>query len=213
MYLYITKNNTMKRILISEDEKQRILGMHVDKGYTSVINEQGVKPTPPAPVGKLKKGTEINTEYFTNDPTGKALAVNPAFVKFIQDNNINIRGAKLQLQPNKRQAIMKGSNGTTILVNFAYFDGNIPADVVEKYTTAYNQVKDKVNQLASDPQNKQNLCFDVTTMRKNDKGNQVGCKTAWKDFDTFVASTNYESLNSLRQMKSFLDFAPKWKTA
>jgi hypothetical protein len=203
----------MKRILISEDEKQRILGMHVDKGYTSIINEQGVKPTPPAPVGKLKKGTEINTEYFTNDPTGKALAVNPAFVKFIQDNNINIGGAKLQLQPNKRQAIMKGSNGTTIFVNFAYFDGNIPADVVEKYTTAYNQVKDKVNQLASDPQNKQNLCFDVTLMRKNDKGNQVGCKTAWKDFDTFVASTNYESLNSLRQMKSFLDFAPKWKTA
>ena len=211
--MYKIKNNTMKRILISEDEKQRILGMHVDKGYTSVINEQTTPPAPPAPVGKLKKGTEINTEYFTNDPTGKALAVNPAFVKFIQDNNINIRQANLQLQPNKRQATMKGSDGKTILVNFAYFDGNIPADVVEQYTTAYNQVKDKVNQLASNPQNKQNLCFDVTTMRKNDKGNRAGCSAAWKDFDTFVASTNYESLNSLRQMKSFLDFAPKFKTA
>jgi hypothetical protein len=203
----------MKRMLISEDEKQRILGMHVDKGYTSVINEQGVKPTPPAPVGKVKKGTEANTEYFTKDPTGKALAVNPAFVKFIQDNNINIRQSNLQLLPEKRQAIMKGSDGKTILVNFTYFDGNIPADVVEQYTTAFNQVKGKVNQLASDPQNKKNLCFDVRTMRKNDKGSQTGCNTAWKDFDTFVASTNYESLNSLLQMKSFLDFAPKWKTA
>lgn len=210
IYMCKIKNNTMKRILISEDEKQRILGMHVDKGYTSVINEQ---PTPPAPISQPKKGTELNTQYFTMDPTGKVLSVNPAFVKFIQDNNINIKQANLQLQPNNSQAIIKGGDGKTILVNFSTFDGNIPADVTQQYTTALNQVRDKVNQLNSDPQNKQNLCFDVTLMRKNDKGNQVGCKTAWNDFDTFVKSTNYESLNSLRQMKNFLDFAPRWKTA
>lgn len=33
----------MGRILISEEEKQRILGMHVEKGYSSLVSEQGLK--------------------------------------------------------------------------------------------------------------------------------------------------------------------------
>jgi hypothetical protein len=203
----------MKKILISEDEKQRILRMHVDKGYTSIINEQGVTPTPPAPVGKISRAKEINNQYFTTDPTGKALSVNPVFVKFIEDNNINIKRANLQLvSGNNLQATMTGQDGKPILVNFAIFDGNIPADVNQQWTTAANQVRDKVNQLNSDPQNKQNLCFDVVKMRRNDKGNQVGCKTAWREFQDFVKSTNYELLGASRQMKKFLESAPKWKT-
>ena len=201
----------MKKILISEDEKQRILRMHVDKGYTSIINEQDLTPKPPAPVDKVARAKEINNRYFTTDPTGKALSVNPVFVKFIQDNNINIKKANLQLvSANNLQATMTGKDGKPILVNFSIFDGNIPADVIQQYTTALNQVRDKVNQLSSDPQNKQNLCFNVTLLSKNNKGNQVGCKTAWKDFDAFVKLTNYELLNSSRQLKKFLDSAPKW---
>lgn len=201
----------MKRILISEDEKQRILRMHVDKGYTSIINEQDLTPKPPAPVDKVARAKEINNRYFTTDPTGKALSVNPMFVKFIQDNNINIKQANLKLvSANNLQATMTGKDGKPILVNFSIFDGNIPADVIQQYTTALNQVRDKVNQLSSDPQNKQNLCFNVALMNKNNKGNQVGCKTAWKDFDVFVKLTNYESLSSSRQMKKFLDSSPKW---
>jgi len=202
----------MGRILISEEEKKRILGMHVEKGYGSKISEQ-VAPTPPAPVDKVAKSKELNNQYFTMDPTGKALAVNPAFVKFIQDNNINIKQSNLQLAANKSQATMTGKDGKPILVNFSTFDGNLPADVTEKYTAAYNQVKNKVNELMSNPEIKRNLCFDTTLMRRNDKGNQVGCRTAWSDFDTFVKSTNYEQLNSLRQMKNFFDSAPRWKVA
>jgi len=187
--------------------------MHVDKGYSSIINEQDLTPKPPAPVDKVARAKEANNRYFITDPTGKALSVNPVFVKFIQDNNINIKQANLKLiSGNNLQATMTGKDGKPFIVNFSIFDGNIPADVNQQYTTALNQVRDKINQLNSDPQNKQNLCFDVTKMRINDKGNQVGCRTAWKDFDTFVKLTNYELLNSSRQMKKFLDLSPKWKT-
>jgi hypothetical protein len=202
----------MGKILISEEEKQRILGMHVENGYNSTINEQ-VKPTPPAPVDKVAKAKEINTQYFTNDPVGKILGSNAAFVKFIQDNNINIKQANLKLAANNAQATMTGKDGNPILVNFKTFDGNLPADVDQQYTTAYNQVRNKVNELMSNPEIKRNLCFDTTLMSRNDKGNQVGCRTVWSDFDTFVKSTNYELLNSLRQMKNFLDSSPKWKVA
>jgi hypothetical protein len=203
----------MKKILISEDEKHSILRMHVDKGYTSVINEQVVTPNPNTPVSDISRTKEINNQYFTKDPIGKALSVNPAFVKFIEDNNINIKKANLQLvSGNNLQATMTGQDGKPILVNFATFDGNIPADINQQWTTAFNQVRDKVNQLNSDPKNKQNLCFDVAKMRINYKGNQVGCKSAWKEFRDFVKSTNYELLSASHQMKKFLDSAPKWKT-
>lgn len=203
----------MGKILISEEEKRRILGMHVDKGYSSLMSEQGVKPTPPAPVDKTQKAIEMNNQYFTTNPTGQVMAKNQAFVKFINDNKINIQASNLQLAANKSQATMTGPDGKLILVNFATFPGTIPSDIIEKYQAAYNSVRNKVNELDSNPQIKQNQCFDITLMKRNPKGNQQFCRTYWKDFDTFVQSNDYENLTSLRQMKQFLDSAPKWKTA
>lgn len=202
----------MGKILISEEEKRRILGMHVDKGYSSLMNEQGVKPTPPAPVDKVQRATEINNEYFRSNPVGQKLAKNPAFVDFINKNNINIQQANLQVQANNSQAIMQ-RDGKNYLVNFLSFDGNIPSDIVEKYQTAYKSVSSKINELNSNPQIKENLCFDVTLMKENPKGNQQFCRTYWKDFNDFVKNTDYERLNSLRQMQDFLVAAPKWKVA
>ena len=202
----------MGRILISEEEKRRILGMHVDKGYSSLMNEQGVKPTPPAPVDKVQRATEINNEYFRSNPVGQKLAKNPAFVDFINKNNINIQQANLQVEANNSQAIMQ-RNGKNYLVNFLSFDGNIPSDISQKYQGAYKSVSSKINELNSNPQIKENLCFDVTLMKDNPKGNQQFCRTYWKDFNDFVKNTDYERLNSLRQMQDFLVAAPKWKVA
>ncbi len=103
----------MGRILISEDEKKRILGMHVDKGYTSIVNEQGVKPTPPAPVKKTVTVADANNSYLQFDPVGQILAKNPAFVKFINDNKINLKAAKLQLAANNSQATMVTAGSVT----------------------------------------------------------------------------------------------------
>ena len=202
----------MKKFLISEEEKQRILGMHVEKGYTSIVNEQGVKPTPPAPVNKTQRATEVNNEYFKSNPVGQKLAKNPAFVDFINKNNINIQQSNLQVVPNNAQATME-RGGKTYLVNFLYFDGNIPSDISQKYQGAYKSVSSKINELNSNPQIKENLCFDVTLMKENPKGNQQFCRTYWKDFNDFVKNTDYERLNSLRQMQDFLVAAPKWKVA
>jgi len=202
----------MGKILISEEEKRRILGMHVDKGYSSLMNEQGVKPTPPAPVDKVQRATEINNEYFRSNPVGQKLAKNPAFVDFINKNNINIQQANLQVEANNSQAIMQ-RNGKNYLVNFLSFDGNIPSDISQKYQGAYKSVSSKINELNSNPQIKENLCFDVTLMKENPKGNQQFCRTYWKDFNDFVKNTDYERLNSLRQMQDFLVAAPKWKVA
>ena len=202
----------MKKFLISEEEKQRILGMHVEKGYTSIVNEQGVQPTPPAPVNKTQRATEVNNEYFKSNPVGQKLAKNPAFVDFINKNNINIQQSNLQVVPNNAQATME-RGGKTYLVNFLYFDGNIPSDISQKYQGAYKSVSSKINELNSNPQIKENLCFDVTLMKENPKGNQQFCRTYWKDFNDFVKNTDYERLNSLRQMQDFLVAAPKWKVA
>jgi len=202
----------MGKILISEEEKRRILGMHVDKGYSSLMNEQGVKPTPPAPVDKVQRATEINNEYFRSNPVGQKLAKNPAFVDFINKNNINIQQANLQVQANNSQAIMQ-KDGKNYLVNFLYFDGNIPSDIVEKYQTAYKSVKDKITELDGNPQIKKNLCFDVTLMKGNPSGNKQFCSTYWKDFDDFVKSTGYEGFTSLKLMQDFLTAVPKWKVA
>ena len=53
----------------------------------------------------------------------------------------------------------------------------------------------------------------ITLMKENPKGNQQFCRTYWKDFNDFVKNTDYERLNSLRQMQDFLVAAPKWKVA
>ena len=200
----------MGRILISEDEKKRILGMHVDNGYTSIVSEQGVTPTPPAPVKKTVTVADANNSYLQFDPVGQILTKNPAFVKFINDNKINLKAAKLQLADNKRQATMVGKDGKPILVNFMYFDGNIPADVDTQYATAYKTVSAKINELASNEQIKKNNCFDVSLLSTNKNGNDNFCKSYWNEFNTLVKSTNYEGLNSLHQMKKFLDNAPKF---
>jgi hypothetical protein len=202
----------MKKFLISEEEKRRILGMHVDKGYSSLMNEQGVKPTPPAPVDKVQRATEINNEYFRSNPVGQKLAKNPAFVDFINKNNINIQQANLQVEANNSQAIMQ-RNGKNYLVNFLSFDGNIPSDIVEKYQTAYKSVSSKINELDSNPQIKKNLCFDVPLMKGNPNGNKQFCKPYWDDFNAFVKSSGYEGFTSLKLMQDFLTAAPKWKVA
>ena len=50
----------MGRILISEEEKQRILGMHVEKGYSSLVSEQSpVKTNEPIKPKRITTVTEV----------------------------------------------------------------------------------------------------------------------------------------------------------
>jgi hypothetical protein len=53
----------MGRILISEEEKQRILGMHVNKGYNSFINEQATNTQQTQDSGQ-KSPIQVNLAIF-----------------------------------------------------------------------------------------------------------------------------------------------------
>lgn len=65
----------MGRILISEEEKRHILGMHIDKGYNSIVNEQAAAST-------TQQGTTA-TNTTQNSPIDVNLAI---FDKYIPSN-------------------------------------------------------------------------------------------------------------------------------
>ena len=78
----------MKKMLISEDEKSRILNLHQNLGYKTSLNEQSV---PQQPQPNVQKPTEALGNYFTYDPIGKKIAsISPTFAKWSTNNKIGM---------------------------------------------------------------------------------------------------------------------------
>ena len=108
----------MKKMLISEDEKSRILNLHQNLGYKTSLNEQ-VSPQQPQP--NAQKPTESLGQYFTTNPIGiKIASISPTFAKWSFDNKISPNKARYQLEPVKSDLTAVGTDGKTYIISLYY---------------------------------------------------------------------------------------------
>lgn len=203
----------MKRILISEEEKSRILNLHQNLGYTTSLNEQNV---PQQPQANVQKPNEALSQYFLSDPMGKKIAsISPIFAKLASDNKIQPYKAKFELQPNNTQITAVGTDGKEYIINFNYIPSNgiIPQGSEEKLDAATEVIKQKVTEL-NIGQVKSSNCFILNTLPPSKNINQSGtpntyCKAAYDDYDKVVASTGFNNHSRMNEISKFLSVAPK----
>ena len=201
----------MARILISEEEKKRILGMHVDKGYGSFINEQGTAGTPNTTIPKPQ---EALVPYFQTDPVGSKIAkLQPAFAKWVQTNKINPYIAKFRLGNNDNTVYAVGTDGKNYFLDLRGFTGVIPTDAPQKYLAAWEQVKNKTLELNNEalPNYRgtaaQNKCFDMKVFRPSNVSNP-NCSTVEAKWNKFAQEVNLDNLSRLDQYFDFMKVAP-----
>ena len=204
----------MKKMLISEDEKSRILNLHQNLGYKTSLNEQG---TPQQPQPNVQKPTETLGNYFTYDPIGKKIAsISPSFAKWSTSNNIDPKAAKYQVEPNNIQLSAVGANGqeySLYLNQFEASKGNIPQDTYQKMVDARNVLRTKIKEL--DARGAGTLkCFNLDMVRKNDikNGDTLrACKQYFNEYDTLANSTDLNYWEKMNQFLQFASVAPKYK--
>jgi len=200
----------MKKFIISEEEKNRILEMHQEATKRHYLNEQEV----PQPAGNVNKGAEVNTQSFKNDVNGKILAQNPQFVKLINDNNINLPALlqQITMEPNKRQFSFKGSDGKDIAVSFKSYGGGDYQGAKEKYKNAITQIKKVYDQINANPNTKK--CVNPNALMLSDTGeNGVDCRSAKDDFNNIKKTSRIDVYSNLSELEKFVQAAPKFKTA
>jgi hypothetical protein len=201
----------MKRMLISEDEKSRILNLHQNLGYKTSLNEQSV---PQQPQPNVQKPTEALGNYFTYDPIGKKIAsISPTFAKWSTNNKISPNKSRYQVEPNNTQLTAVGTDGKKYIINLNYFDGNIPQDSQEKLNAAREAIKQKVAEL-NIGQVAASKCFVLNTLPPQKNINQGGganqsCVAAYRDYDEVVKSTNFKYYDAMNQISKFASVAPK----
>jgi len=204
----------MKKMLISEDEKSRILNLHQNLGYKTSLNEQSV---PQQPQPNVQKPTEALGNYFTYDPIGKKIAsISPTFAKWSNSNKIQPIQAKYQVEPNNTQLTAVGTDGKEYIINLNYFEsskGNIPQDSQEKLNAASEAIKQKVAEL-NIGQVAASKCFVLNMVPPQKNTNPSGpsnnqCTAAYSDYDEVVNSTNFNYYKSMNDILKFASVAPK----
>ena len=204
----------MKRMLISEDEKSRILNLHQNLGYKTSLNEQ-VAPQQPQP--NVQKPTESLGNYFTSDPIGKKIAsISPTFAKWSFNNKIAPNKSRYELLPNNTQLTAVGTDGKEYIINLNYFEaskGNIPQDSQEKLNAASEAIKQKVAEL-NIGQVAASKCFVLNMVPPRKNTNPSGpsnnqCTAAYSDYDEVVNSTNFNYYKSMNDILKFASVAPK----
>jgi hypothetical protein len=203
----------MKKMLISEDEKSRILNLHQNLGYKTSLNEQ-VSPQQPQP--NAQKPTEPLGNYFTSDPIGKKIAsISPAFAKWSNDNKIQTSRAKYQLEPVKSDLTAVGTDGKTYIISLYYFNqtkGNIPQDSEEKLNAAREAIKQKVAELnIGQVANSKCFVLDYEYGYKPSNPSNNQCTTAYSDYKQVVKSTNFDYYMAMNQISKFASVAPKFQ--
>lgn len=200
----------MKKFIISEEEKNRILGMHQDATKRHYLKEQEV----PQPAGNVNKRAEINTQSFKNDVNGKILAQNPQFVKLINDNNINLPALlqQITMEPNKRQFSFKGSDGKDIAVSFSSYGGTNYQGAIEKYNNAFTQIKKVYDQIKANPNTQK--CVNPNAVMLSDTGEKgVDCRSVKDNFNNIKKTSGVDVYSNLSELEKFVQAAPKFKTA
>ena len=203
----------MKKMLISEDEKSRILNLHQNLGYKTSLNEQ-VSPQQPQP--NAQKPTESLGQYFTTNPIGiKIASISPTFAKWSFDNKISPNKARYQLEPIKSDLTAVGTDGKTYIISLYYFNqtkGNIPQDSEEKLNAAREAIKQKVAEL-NVGQVKYSKCFvlDSEYGYKPSNPSNSDCTTAHNDYKQVVKSTEFNYYSATNDILNFLSVAPKFQ--
>jgi hypothetical protein len=206
----------MKRMLISEDEKSRILNLHQNLGYKTSLNEQ-VAPQQPQP--NVQKPTESLGNYFTSDPIGKKIAsISPTFAKWSFNNKIEPNKSRYELLPNNTKLTAVGTDGKEYIINLNYFEaskGNIPQDSQEKLNAAREAIKQKVAEL-NIGQVAASKCFVLNMVPPQKNTNPSGpsnnqCTTAYRDYDEVVKSTNFDYYRVMNDISKFASVAPKFQ--
>ena len=203
----------MKKMLISEDEKSRILNLHQNLGYKTSLNEQSV---PQPSQANVQKPSETLGYYFTNDPIGKKIAsISPAFAKWSTDNKIVPQRAKYQLEPNNIQLTAIGTDGQTYFINLPAFElsnGNIPQDSKEKIVAAREAIKQKILELDANGA-KQLRCFNLANLSKNEVTGRpnLNCSTYYEEYDKVVKSSNLDYYDKMNQISKFASVAPRFQ--
>jgi hypothetical protein len=177
----------MKRMLISEDEKSRILNLHQNLGYKTSLNEQSV---PQQPQPNVQKPTEALGNYFTYDPIGKKIAsISPTFAKWSTDNKIAPNKSGYQVLPNNTQLTQEKLNAAREAIKQKVAELNI-GEVATSKCFVLNMYPPQKNTNPSGPSNNR-------------------CTTAYRDYDEVVKSTNFKYYDAMNQISKFASVAPK----
>lgn len=207
----------MKKMLISEDEKSRILNLHQNLGYKTSLNEQ-VSPQQPQP--NVQKPTEAVGNYFISDPIGvKINQKNPAFAKWITNSKIQPYRCKFNFA-NDRELIATGTDGKQYNLNLNYFNDNTPQSFVganknavqirQKLIAKIKELNPKINSDGSGTIEKTG-CFDVKTGSVNQSNSNRGCDIAVKEFNQYKNELGADSIGELATFESFASVAPKFQ--
>lgn len=203
----------MKRFLISEDERARILSMHESATKRQYLSEQPA----PQPAGNVNKGVELNNDYVKTDATGKLLGANPKFVDLANKNNINLRSLTMsQYGGENRPVRYKGTDGKQHYFYFLAYNGQDYSGAREKEKEAFKKVHAYWLNFKNNNDSRLRKCVDPSAVKLSDVARtDEFCKRAnayegWKKVED---ETDYKNLQYLASIQDFVEFAPKWKTA
>lgn len=197
----------MKKFIISEEEKSRILGMHVNSGYKTEINEQ----SEPQQGTSVSRVVELNNKFVEQDPKGKILGQNPKFVQLANNNNINLRA--LTILANKSQVEWTGPDNKYYSFNFLQYDGEDYTGAKEKYNKARNTVFAYWQEVKANPKIKQ--CVNPKMAKLSDVAKTDSVCVANKVSDKFnkiVNDTKYRLYKYLSSISDFVEKGPRLKT-
>jgi hypothetical protein len=202
----------MKRFVISEDERARILSMHESATKRQYLSEQGVTQ----PAGNVNKGVEVNNDYVRTDATGKLLGKNPKFVDLANKNNINLRALTMSPYGRNEAVRFKGTDGKEHYFYFLKYNGEDYSNARQKEQEAFKKVHAYWMNFKNSNDSNLRKCVDPSAVKLSDVARtDQYCKRAnayegWKKVEN---ETGYKNLQYLASIQDFVEFAPKWKTA
>jgi hypothetical protein len=206
----------MKRMLISEDEKSRILNLHQNLGYKTSLNEQSV---PQQPQPNVQKPVERVSPYFQSDPIGvKIYKKNPAFAKWVTDSKIQPGQAKFNFY-NENTLVAIGTDGKQYYLNLNNFDNpqsfvgatQKSTQIRQKLIAKINELNPKMGPYGSSTIEKVG-CFDVKSGRINqDNSSNQECTIAVKEFKQYKNELGADRIEDLSNFESFASAAPKFQ--
>jgi len=197
----------MKKFIISEDERSRILSMHESATKRQYLSEQGVS----APASTANKGVEQNNFYVKNDKTGKILSQNPKFVELANKNNINLRLLKFS-KIGDGNTVMWVPEGTNKYHYFGWkdYNGQNYAGAKQKEEKAFKKLQEYYSSVVKNPSLKKCVRPDRVALTDN---KQQECQAVNQQFKKIEKDTNYNNLKYLSSIQDFVELGPKWKTA
>lgn len=199
---------------MSEEEKSRILEMHINLGYKTELNEQAVAQAP----AQTTKPKEALNPYFESDQIGTQIkAKNPAFAKWVTDSQIQPYKSKFALTQydmgNVIQAV--GTDGKTYYLNLRYFttpDAFVGSTAKSKELK--KQLISKVNELNNQQAPDGGLissykCFTETGEVNQSSSSNRNCVNVVKEYGKHKNEIGLTSAEQQAQFDMFASVAPK----